>query len=226
MRLFALLPALLSTALAAPTLLPLPTLTPPGGAPIPLTGTPTPARLSGPPIRVGGTPTPGAALIGPTQPTTGGGTLTLAPVTTPTSAPTTPGLPPARVTVRQGDTLSSLARRYQSSVADLQRLNALTSSALSVGQVLRVPAPPCGVLTCAATPAGYLAPDGTVVRYTPTTVTLTGPSRALWPELTRAFISGDPLPIYTALLRPCPAGSAPHPLIRCPTSDSVTLTLP
>lgn len=239
MRLPALLPFLLSAALATPALLPTPAPTPPSGAPIPITGTPAPIRPAAQPIRVGGTPTPGAALIGPSQPTSGGGTLTLAlnpaqtraerPAPTQTSAPSqtsAPTLPAARVTIQPGDTLSSLARRHQTSVTELQRLNALTSSAISVGQTLRVPTRPCGVLTCAATTSGYLAPDGTLVRYTATTLTLTGPVRTLWPELTRPFITGDPLPIYTALLRPCAAGSSPHPLIRCTSEDTVTLTLP
>ena len=42
-------------------------------------------------------------------------------------------------TIRQGDTLYSLARRYNTSVDALRKLNNLKSSSLSTGQRLRVP---------------------------------------------------------------------------------------
>lgn len=43
------------------------------------------------------------------------------------------------VTVARGDTLSEIARRYDVSVGDLRSMNALSSSAIRVGQVLRLP---------------------------------------------------------------------------------------
>jgi murein DD-endopeptidase MepM/ murein hydrolase activator NlpD len=43
--------------------------------------------------------------------------------------------------VRSGDTLSSIARQFGVSVAELKRVNNLTSDALRVGQSLQIPAP-------------------------------------------------------------------------------------
>ena len=43
--------------------------------------------------------------------------------------------------VKPGDTLSSIARQFNVSVADLRRVNALTSDALRVGQSLQIPSP-------------------------------------------------------------------------------------
>lgn len=43
------------------------------------------------------------------------------------------------VTVARGDTLSEIARRYDVSVGDLRSINALSSSTIRVGQVLRLP---------------------------------------------------------------------------------------
>ena len=42
-------------------------------------------------------------------------------------------------TVRSGDTLWLLSRRYGTTVDAIQRLNGLTGDALSVGQVLKIP---------------------------------------------------------------------------------------
>ncbi|MBX7021130.1 LysM peptidoglycan-binding domain-containing protein, partial [Providencia rettgeri] len=42
-------------------------------------------------------------------------------------------------TVRQGDTLYALAKRYDTSVAELRRLNNIKGSSLSRGTRLRVP---------------------------------------------------------------------------------------
>ncbi len=44
-----------------------------------------------------------------------------------------------RHTVRQGDTLGAIARRYRTSVDAIKRLNGLRSNLIRVGQVLRVP---------------------------------------------------------------------------------------
>lgn len=55
-----------------------------------------------------------------------------------------------RHTVRPGDTLGAIARRYRTSVEAIKRLNGLRSNLIRVGQVLRVPsrggveAPPAG----------------------------------------------------------------------------------
>jgi murein DD-endopeptidase MepM/ murein hydrolase activator NlpD len=43
--------------------------------------------------------------------------------------------------VKQGDTLSSIARQFNVSVSDLRRANNLTSDALRAGQTLQIPAP-------------------------------------------------------------------------------------
>lgn len=42
-------------------------------------------------------------------------------------------------TVRAGDTLWNLARRYGTTVEEIMRINGLTSSSLQIGQVLRIP---------------------------------------------------------------------------------------
>ncbi|HKS47119.1 MAG TPA: LysM peptidoglycan-binding domain-containing protein [Amycolatopsis sp.] len=70
------------------------------------------------------------------------------PVSSPSPAPGAPAVaPPPAATVtrpiqaRRGDTLCALARRYGSTVAELQRLNGLGNSTLiRAGQSLRVPA--------------------------------------------------------------------------------------
>lgn len=49
--------------------------------------------------------------------------------------------PPAvvRHTVKRGDTLSSIAKRYKSTVAKIQKANALKGSVIRVGQTLKIP---------------------------------------------------------------------------------------
>ncbi len=42
-------------------------------------------------------------------------------------------------TVRPGDTLWLISRRYNTTVDDIKRLNGLTSDMLSIGQMLRIP---------------------------------------------------------------------------------------
>ncbi len=60
-----------------------------------------------------------------------------------------------RHTVRPGDTLGAIARRYRTSVDAVKRLNGLRSNLIRVGQVLRVPsrggveAPPAAAVTTA-----------------------------------------------------------------------------
>jgi membrane-bound lytic murein transglycosylase D len=64
-----------------------------------------------------------------------------------------------RYTVRPGDTLGAIARRYRTSVDAIKRLNGLRSNLIRVGQVLRVPSRG-GVET--ATPAPAAKPGETV----------------------------------------------------------------
>ncbi len=60
-----------------------------------------------------------------------------------------------RHTVRPGDTLGAIARRYRTSVDGIKRLNGLRSNLIRVGQVLRVPSrggvetPPAAAVTAA-----------------------------------------------------------------------------
>jgi len=66
-----------------------------------------------------------------------------------------------RHTVRRGDTLGAIARRYRTSVDAIKRLNGLRSNLIRVGQVLRVPSRG-GVATAPAVPA---AKPGETVTY-------------------------------------------------------------
>jgi membrane-bound lytic murein transglycosylase D len=70
-----------------------------------------------------------------------------------------------RYTVRPGDTLGAIARRYRTSVDNLVRLNSLRSRTLIYpGQVLRVPSP--GGVSTAPAAAAPAAADGETVTYT------------------------------------------------------------
>ncbi len=69
-----------------------------------------------------------------------------------------------RHTVRRGDTLGAIARRYRTSVNAIKRLNGLNSNLIRPGQVLRVPSRG-GVETPPASPAPAAA-DGEKVTYT------------------------------------------------------------
>jgi len=66
-----------------------------------------------------------------------------------------------RYTVRPGDTLGAIARRYRTSVDAIKRLNGLRGNLIRVGQVLRVPSRG-GVETAAPAPA---AKPGETVTY-------------------------------------------------------------
>lgn len=55
--------------------------------------------------------------------------------------PSTQSVPYIEYTVRSGDTLWLLSRRYDTTVDAIRQLNGLTSDMLSIGQVLRIPQP-------------------------------------------------------------------------------------
>lgn len=50
------------------------------------------------------------------------------------------GVVPASYTVRRGDSLSMIAQRFGTSMAELKRLNSLRSDGVQIGQVLKLPA--------------------------------------------------------------------------------------
>jgi hypothetical protein len=109
-------------------------------------------------------------VLGPPSPTpqptrTPGPSPTPRPTRTPGPSPT---LPPGAVTyaVQRGDTLRSIATRFNTTVAELQRLNHLDgSTAISVGQVLIVafatPTPTATVRPATATPRPSATPSPT-----------------------------------------------------------------
>jgi LysM repeat protein len=120
---------------AATTVLPSSSVTPtgtPGGTP---SGSPTPGGTPG--GTPGVSPTPGGTPgISPTP----GGT----PAATPTAAPSpTPAASPfIEYTVKQGDSLSSIAQQFGTTADELARINSITDpNSLSVGQKLQVPRP-------------------------------------------------------------------------------------
>ncbi len=84
-------------------------------------------------------PTPkaaGTALLTPIAPT-----LPVKPTPTATPQTSTGGGEWHYYTVQRGDTLYSIARRYNTSVDELKRLNGLTDVTIYVGQKLKVPGP-------------------------------------------------------------------------------------
>ena len=50
-----------------------------------------------------------------------------------------PLLPEDTYTVKSGDSLYSIARKYNTTIDELKRLNNLTTNILSIGQVLKLP---------------------------------------------------------------------------------------
>ncbi|WP_034408191.1 peptidoglycan DD-metalloendopeptidase family protein [Deinococcus murrayi] len=62
------------------------------------------------------------------------------------------GAADAAHTVVKGDTLYSIARKYGTTVEELQRLNALTGTTIEIGQVLRLPGEGPGQGSAAASP--------------------------------------------------------------------------
>jgi len=73
----------------------------------------------------------------PTQPGTVPGTTVTPTDTAPTPTPTQPG-GAVYHTVVKGDTLFSISRRHGTTVDEIVKLNGLTSTTISIGQVLRV----------------------------------------------------------------------------------------
>lgn len=70
----------------------------------------------------------------------------------PPATPCTPRTDWPTLTVQQGDTLSTIARRVNSTTAILQQANCLTNpNAITVGQQIRVPSIPPATVTSAAT---------------------------------------------------------------------------
>ncbi|MDO5556917.1 MAG: LysM peptidoglycan-binding domain-containing protein [Clostridia bacterium] len=65
------------------------------------------------------------------------------------------GVEQTTYTVQRGDTLYSIARKYNLTVDELKTLNNLTSNTLSIGQVLQV-----------APPVEVIIPEETVTTYT------------------------------------------------------------
>lgn len=95
-------------------------------------------RMAAPP------PTPTHTLT-PTRPPTETPTprpSTFTPTATSTSRPTETPISPAKYTVRPGDTLSTIAARFNTTLEALQAFNGLgQSDVIQVGQVLQIPAP-------------------------------------------------------------------------------------
>ncbi len=67
--------------------------------------------------------------------------------------PTEPGAAPEMYAVKSGDSLSSIAKKYGTTVKALRTLNNLTSDMIKVGQKLKLPAPPAPAPTPAPPPA-------------------------------------------------------------------------
>lgn len=44
-----------------------------------------------------------------------------------------------KITINKGDTLYSIAKKYNTTVDELKKLNNLTSNTLSIGQTLKIP---------------------------------------------------------------------------------------
>jgi LysM repeat protein len=116
--------------------LPLPTITPAAASP---TATPSATPTA--------TPTP-TVTPSPTPEATASPTLTATPEPTPTPTPTpTPEPPPfIEYEVQSGDTLSSIAQSFGTTIDELVRINGLASQdvIISVGQKLLVPNPEAG----------------------------------------------------------------------------------
>lgn len=112
------------------------------------------------------TATPTATNTATPMPPTPTGTETPIPTATipPTEAPTATASVPFEYIVESGDTLSSIAEKFDvESAFVLQQFNNLTSDILVVGQVLIVPDPNTGLPT--ETPIPENLPAGTKIKY-------------------------------------------------------------
>ncbi|MBN1873976.1 MAG: protein kinase [Anaerolineae bacterium] len=120
-----------------------------------------------------------------------------------------------RYIVRAGDTLSSLATRYSTTVADIIRYNCLPDTTIRVGQLLYLPAPPTPIVVT-------LTPS--ILPATPTTAaTPTGISTATPTVLVVTATPSISTPIITSTLSTptfLPSTSSPTPIL-----TSVTPTL-
>ena len=56
-----------------------------------------------------------------------------------TSTPTNPEIPGNTYTVKSGDSLYSIAGRFNTTVDEIKKLNNLTSNNLSIGVILKIP---------------------------------------------------------------------------------------
>jgi len=106
----------------------------------------TPAALTSPTATPTATPTPTASpTVSPTPEATASPTASPTPEATPTPTPTpTPEPPPfIEYEVQSGDTLSSIAQTFGTTIDEIVRLNGLASQdvIISVGQKLLVPNP-------------------------------------------------------------------------------------
>lgn len=165
-------------------------------------------------------------------------TVTLsAPAPTRPTAPAAPTAPErassglvetAFVTIQAGDTLSSLSRRHGTTLSEIQRLNPRLGNTLSIGQMVAVPDRLCGDLNCVSEGGRVTAPDGSTLRRSGQTLTLTpGPTgrKTLWPELARVWVSSEKnsAGLLAALLGTCTPQSQ-YPQITCLSGGSVSIT--
>ncbi len=103
----------------------------PGGASAP---SGLPASGAGPSAKASASPPASPTVIPATPPPS----APASPVVTPTPK-VKPTIPPTSYTVKQGDTLSSIAAAYGTTVRKLKKANGLTSNLIRVGQVLVIP---------------------------------------------------------------------------------------
>jgi LysM repeat protein len=157
-----------------------------------LTGTggdaPSPARASE------DTPAPTPTIATTATPSGPTATSTATPTYTPISYIPTPAF--LVYTVQRGDTLSGIARRYNTTVADIMELNSLKSDMLSVGQELLIPGQ-----RHVATPDPVVSPTNSVAPATATP----SPTATATPAPTAA----PPSPTATQPPNPAPPGVGP-----------------
>ncbi len=158
---------------------------------------------------------------------------------TPTPLASVPCYPPynwARASVRPGDTLSSIAARYGTSVYTLMRANCLSTTYIYSGQVLYVPptlpvvyftptpivpiftpTPPFGSLTPTVIPT---TPAITVIPTTPASTVIPGPTDTPGPTVT------VPVPTITSGPTSTPAPADTPVPTAIPTEPAVSTATP